>query len=384
MGVTGSSLACSTVVATSQDLRGVHTAVADGLLEPFGIAFTPDSHHLLVDSLFTPTYRPGATPPTSSPSGITEYSVVGSALSKDRSTPIQGSSLVGMAVSPNRKMLAAANNDGASIFSLPRIEQRKNAPRAWLLGTLVSGGQGGIETAFSPDSQYVFVSLENSGELAVFNLKKALKDGFKPSDLVGYVPLGLAPVGLAVAPNGRYLYATSEAASPQEPGDAGPSGREGTLSTIDLHRAEHDPARSVISTVWAGCSPVRVAASKSDVFVTARGSDELVEFSAADLVSRPEKALVGHVGVGEFPVGLALVDHGKDAIVADSNRINLATAHSDLAVVSTGGSGPLSLVGYVKAGAFPRDMSVSPDGKTLAVSNFDSGEIETVQLSPLP
>jgi DNA-binding beta-propeller fold protein YncE len=384
VNVTGSTLACSTGVAVSPDLPGVHTAFADGLLEPFGVAFAPDSRHLLVDSLFTPSAQPGSTPPMSSPSGITEYSVTGSALVKDRSTSSSASALVGMAVSPNGHVLAAANNNGASIFSLPRIDQTPSAPGAWLLGTFVSGGQGGIETAFSADSAYLFVSLENSSELAVFNLKRALKDGFKASDLVGYVPLGLAPVGLAVSPNGRYLYATSEAANMQEPGNSGPSGREGTLSTIDMDRAEQDPAHSVISTVWAGCSPVRVVASKSDVFVTARGSNELIEFSSAGLVSQPEKALVGRVEVGEFPVGLALVDGGKDVVVADSNRFNLPNARSDLAVVSNNGSEPLRLVGYVKAGAFPRDVSVSPNGRTLAVSNFGSGEIETVQLSTLP
>ena len=49
--------------------------------------------------------------------------------------------------------------------------------------------------------------------MAVFNLKKAESNGFGSSDLVGYVPLGVAPVGIAISPNGRYLYATSEAAT---------------------------------------------------------------------------------------------------------------------------------------------------------------------------
>jgi DNA-binding beta-propeller fold protein YncE len=212
--------------------------------------------------------------------------------------------------------------------------------------------------------------------MAVFNLKKAESNGFEPSDLIGYVPLGIAPVGMAISPNGRYLYATSEAVTP--------TGGEGTLSTIDLRRAEHDPSRSVISTVWAGCSPVRVVATRSDVYVTARGSDDLIAFSAADLVSNPTAAMIGQVPVGEAPVGLALVQQGKRIVVADSNRFSVGVAASNLAVVSTSNDGSLRLLGYVGAGGFPRDMAVSPNGKVLIVSDFDSGDVEEIGVSTLP
>ena len=103
----------------------------------------------------------------------------------------------------------------------------------------------------------MFVSLEDTDQLAVFNLKKAERSGFGSADLVGYVPTGVAPVGMAISPNGRYLYATSEASTQ--------TGTEGTLTTIDLRRADEQPSRSVVSTVWAGCSPVRVVATGSSV-----------------------------------------------------------------------------------------------------------------------
>jgi DNA-binding beta-propeller fold protein YncE len=181
---------------------------------------------------------------------------------------------------------------------------------------------------------------------------------------------------MAVSPNGRHLYATSEVATA--------TGTQGTLSTIDLRRAEEDPSRSVTSTVWAGCAPVRVVASKSSVYVTARGSDELLAFSAANLVANPGSALVGHIGVGESPVGLALVDHDERVIVADSNRFDVNDVNSTLAVVSAAGNGSLELLGYLTAGGFPRDMVVSPNGESLVVCDFDSGDIEDLDVSTLP
>jgi DNA-binding beta-propeller fold protein YncE len=118
-------------------------------------------------------------------------------------------SLVGMALTSDGRDLVAANESGASVFSVSRIEQPKSSPSSWLLGSLTSKGQGAIEAAFSPDGDYVFVTLESSDEMAVFSLKKAESHGFDHSDVIGYVPLSVAPVGMAISPNGRYLYATS-------------------------------------------------------------------------------------------------------------------------------------------------------------------------------
>lgn len=55
--------------------------------------------------------------------------------------------------------------------------------------------------AISPDDRYAFGSVEISDSLAVFDLQKALTGGFGPSDFVGTVPLGIAPVGL-ISPAG--------------------------------------------------------------------------------------------------------------------------------------------------------------------------------------
>jgi hypothetical protein len=112
----------------------------------------------------------------------------------------------------------------------------------------------------------------------VFNLADAVSHGFGSADYVGSIPLGQAAVGLAVSPSGRWLYATSEIAAPaQHPvgirspaaGPAYPASQAasagilpgeppGTLTLIDLHRAETNPARSVVATVDADCQPVRV------------------------------------------------------------------------------------------------------------------------------
>jgi DNA-binding beta-propeller fold protein YncE len=371
----GATVACSTASAPAPLLGDVETHFASGLLTPFGVAFGPDGIHAFVDSLINPSRSASGPTPMRDASGLSEYSVTASGLVSERVGSFADESLLGMAISPNGRDLVAASGSGASVFSVPRIERPNSPPSSWLLGSFSSRGQGAIEVAVSPDGHDVFVSLEDSNQLAVFNLQKAETDGFGSSDLVGYVPMGDAPVGMAISPNGRYLFATSEAAIG--------TGTEGTLTTIDLRRAETQPSRSVVSTVWAGCSPVRVVATSSSVYVTARESDELLEFSAADLTSQPASALIGQVEVGEAPVGLALANHDRTVVIADSNRFDANGASSNLAVVAAA-KASLRLVGYVPAGDFPRDMAISPNGTTIVLSDYGSGQVEEVDVGTLP
>jgi DNA-binding beta-propeller fold protein YncE len=351
---------CSTAEAPAPMLHDATTRFVSGPVAPFGVAVSRDNRHVVVADAH---------------GGLFLYSLTSSKLTAERSEHLGGQSPLGLALTPNGRYLIAANGGGALVFDMARIDA-DGSSSSWRGGTWRSSGQGAIEAAVAPGGHFVFVTLEDSDDLAVFNLQKALSHGFGPSDLVGTVPLDIAPVGMAVSPGGRYLYATSELKAPRQ--------TEGVLTTIDIGEATRSPRHAVVSTVAAGCSPVRVVATKSSVFVTARGSDAVLKFSAADLVTHPGAALEGEVRVGEAPVGLALVDHDRTLVVADSNRFRAHGARAGLAVVTGTSHGDLTLAGYLKSGSFPRDMAVSPDGKTLVVSNYGSGQVETVGVGHLP
>ena len=227
-------------------------------------------------------------------------------------------------------------------------------------------------------TEYAFVTLEDTGDMAVFDLAEALSRGFGPQDIVGTVPLGEAPVGMAVSPDGHWIYATSEGA----PGLRGAG--DGTLSVINLAKAETDPDHAVAATVIAGCSPVRVIAAPNGqtVWVTARGSNTLLGFSSSALIANPSRALVARVQVGEAPVGLAIVRNDTRIVVADSARFGGAMA--DLAVVDSAAAlaGRPSLLGTIPAGQFPREMAVH--GNTLLVTNYASDQLQAVDIDTLP
>jgi len=378
---------CSTATARGARLpaAGVKLSALPG--DPFGVAVTADGRWSFVSS-------PVGSNAGGSGGGISVFANSGAAVPKlVHSIPASG--VLGVALTHDGRYLLAANGTGAKVFSVWQAEQ--GGPHA-LLGVVTNRptsvhrllGGGAIEVAVSPGDWFAFVSLEDSGEIAVFNLRHALASGLRATGFVGDIPTGIAPVGMAVAPDGRWLYATSEIAGRLAAvgGGAPLRGAAGTLSVISMSKAETDPAHSVVATVTAGCSPVRVitSADGSVVWVTARESDSLLAFSAARLLTDPAQSLIARVEVGEAPVGLALVDGGQRIVVADSNRFGQNGASSNLAVVNVPAAlaGKPALAGYLPAGGFPRQMALEPDGRTLLVTNFTSQQLETVDVANLP
>ena len=127
------------------------------------------------------------------------------------------------------------------------------------------------------------------------------------------------------------------------------------------------------------------SADGSEVWVTARASDDLLCFSAARLASDPARALVAVVRVGEAPVGLAAVRGGSLIVVADSNRFDARGAIADLDVVNAAAalSGRRAVVGHIPSGLFPREMALLPNG-TLLVSDYASSQVEAVDVATIP
>ncbi|MGH8995336.1 MAG: YncE family protein [Acidimicrobiales bacterium] len=358
--------ACTTTAAPAPLLMKVQTDFVSTRTDgsPFGAAISPNSRFGIV------SYTGGP---------LVVYSLPNPQRAAPRIDSLGSYGFAGVTLSSDGRYLLAAVDDGALVLDATALETGNLGRDPGLLATLSTNGfNGAIEVAFSPGDRYAFVTLEARDELAVFNLRKALRTGGARS-LVGFVPLESAPVGIAVSPEGKDLYVTSEAASGTRT-----AGAHGTLTTVNIAKAERHPASSVVSTVWAGCSPVRVAASGANVYVTARGSDALLEFNAARLVSDPARALAHTVQVGEAPVGLAVTDAGQRVVVADSDRFNSPGASSNLAIVEVSADGGLVLRGYVRSGQFPRDLAASPDSRLVLVACFDSDRIETVDARSLP
>jgi DNA-binding beta-propeller fold protein YncE len=350
---------CVTSTAPTPPLSGARTEFGSVPGDPFGVAATTDGRWSFV-ALGT---------------SVGVFSDAAFLPKLVRTIPTPGTSS-GVALTPDGNyLLVADGGSGAIVLDVARAEQ---GTAGAIVATLSSpGGDGAVEVAVSADGRFAFVTLEKSEGVAVFDLAMAVARRGAGRVFVGKIPLREAPVGMALSPDGRWFYATSE----------GGAGRDGLVYVIDVERAETTPGRAVVSSVAAGCSPVRVIASTdgATVWVAARGSNELLAFSSDGLRRHPATALLAKVEVGFAPVGLALVDGGRYVVVADSNRFGTPNGRGDLRILDTTAllSGQAATATHVLAGGFPREMAVVANGAILLVTNYTSGQIEAVDVTGL-
>ena len=313
--------------------------------------------------------------------------------------PVAGSP-TGMVLTHDGKLLVVADGDYVVFMDAGRMTSGGADP---LLGYISDGNfPGSVYVNVSADDRLLFVSDESAEAITVIDLAKARAEGFKESAIVGRVPVGDAPIALTFSPDGRWLYTTSQIApeaykwpiecKPEgapDPSKAQARYPQGALIVVDVERARRDPANSVAAKVPAGCSPVRLAITPGGerAFVTARNSNALLGFDTSKFAEDPMHALVGTVPVGTSPVGVTVVNEGKLVLVTNSNRFSKdRTARQTLTVIDASkvSAGASAIMGSVPAGAFPREFGTSPDGRTLFVANYNTNELEVIDLARLP
>jgi DNA-binding beta-propeller fold protein YncE len=114
--------------------------------------------------------------------------------------PLPGHPL-GEALTHDGRYLLVANDSGAVVIRVTAAERRDGNALLGALRAPTRGQGGGLEVAISTDDRYAFVPREAADDLAVFNLQEALRGGFEARDVIGSVPLGVAPTGIALGPD---------------------------------------------------------------------------------------------------------------------------------------------------------------------------------------
>jgi DNA-binding beta-propeller fold protein YncE len=351
---------CTTSAATAGQLSGVRTTTTTLGGSPFGVAVTPDGTYSFVslgDSIAVLRNHDGslaATPGTPVPASGAQKT---------------------LAITGNGQYLLAAADSGAYVISVARAEAGDGSGA--VLGMLAGpAGNPSNEVLASADGKLAFITFQNHGDVAVFNLQQAIAGGFGHAGYLGLVQLGAGsqPQAMAESPNGHWLYVTGES-------------QQGRLYVIDLTKVATDPQRALTTSAAAGCAPARVIVSKNgaDVWVTDRDANTLVAFSAAKLLSDPPHSIIARVSVGQTPIGLSFVDGGQDILVADTNTHgaprpgNLALVSTQLALQRNGSA----LVGFLPSGTKPREVGMTRGG-VLQVTENGSGRLQAIEARSLP
>lgn len=319
-------------------------------------------------------------------------------LSIARTVSIQGNP-TGAVLTHDGKLLIVADGGYLAFIDATRLESGDGNP---VLGYIGNGSPVGfIYANVTPDDKYLFASAERAAGIIVIDLEQARADGFKGRGAVAKLDVGNAPISVTLSPDGRFLYTTSEAALPewnwpQTCRPENPNGRanapnhpQGAIIVFDLVHALRDSSHAAISRVPAGCNPVRLVLSPAgDVaYVSARDDNALLAFDARRLVSDTAHALLGRAEVGIAPVGIAVIDSGARVVVTSSNRFGGgASDHQPLTVVDSRRlrAGVPAVIGTIPAGAFPRELRLTADGRILFATNFASRTLEMIDLARAP
>lgn len=306
----------------------------------------------------------------------------------------------GMALTRDGAMLIVAAGDRVAFLDVRRMIGDSADP---LLGYQVdSTASGRVYANVTRDGRFAVIADEATRSVSVIDLGKARRSGFAASSTVGKIPTGTSPIALTISPDEKWMFVTSQLAPAElhwpakcrrqggaRQNDSSLVNPEGAIHVVDLERARIDPEHSIVANVPAGCNPVRLALSPDGTraYLTARGSNALIVFDVARLRSDPLHAEIARAQVGTAPVGVAVSSDGDRVIVTNSNRFGgAADERQTLTVIDAqkATKGEASIVGSVTAGAFPRELRVTGDGRSLILTNFGSGTIQVFDLGHLP
>ncbi|MGE5358554.1 MAG: hypothetical protein ACM3NQ_06005 [Bacteroidales bacterium] len=161
--------------------------------------------------------------------------------------------------------------------------------------------------------------------------------------------------GIAIAPNGRYIYAVHVL------GEA--------LTMLDVK------AGLVKATVNVGAEPYTCVVSPDgkSVYVSVWGGAKVLTFDAVTLERR------GEMAVGEHPNAMAFSKDGSRLFVACANTN--AVWVLDVAAQKAIEQISVALFPNVPPGATPNSVALAPDGRTLLVANADNNAVAVVNVS---
>ncbi|HUZ52901.1 MAG TPA: serine/threonine-protein kinase [Streptosporangiaceae bacterium] len=289
-------------------------------------------------------------------------------------------------LTPDGKYVLVAANNGIQVVDASGAESGASSINVGQLTVPgLSKDSRPIGVAVTPDGKFAFVSLQFANQVGVFDLANALSTHDWSSAYLGSLNVGTQPVGLTVSPDGQTLYATNFVQDSPVPGQ---------LSVIDVAKAttKGEQKSAIVTQVQAGCHPARVVLTGDGktAWVTSRQSNVVLGFSTSLLRTDPKKALRAKVQVGQWPIGIALVNNESLLVISDNDGNDTSptstSAAHNLAVVDPAAAlkGKPALLGYIPSGDTPRDVEVSPNGKFLYVIDRDGAQVQVVKLSTLP
>ncbi len=328
---------------------------------PFASASTPDGHWVFVSTV----------------TGIAVVDLSGATPALHQSLKLRQVA-AGIAVTADGTTIVAGTSGGMVLLDAHAAEQGPPGVDPIEIPTPAA-----IDVAVTPDGHTGFGLSETDSTVTVVDLDQA-RQGHAAAALKGTIPVGNTPAGMTLTPDGRDLLVAAQYTT--EADRVTPSVPAGRLFVIDVATARADPARAVIASAAAGCTPVRVVVDDRGMsWVTARGSNAVVAIDTATVMDNADLSRHAVVAVGPAPVGVAAISAHR-LVVANSDRFSQNDAPGSLTVIDTDAAlaGRPSTLTTLPAGRFPRGVTTSSDQRHIIVTNYDDGTVAIIRTDTIP
>ena len=167
----------------------------------------------------------------------------------------------------------------------------------------------------------------------------------------GLVAVGISPDGVAITPNGQYVYVADS--------NGGVGGNIVSVTSISNH--------STFKNISVGSGPWGVAITPNGqyVYVANNGGNTV------SVISTSSNSVVATIPVGTNPKGVAITPNGQYAYVTNSGD-GTGTTVSIISTVSN------SVIATITVGTAPHGVAITPNGQYVYVTNIGGNSVSVI------
>jgi YVTN family beta-propeller protein len=214
--------------------------------------------------------------------------------------------------------------------------------------TTVPVGAAPIGVAVAPGGRHAYVAQHGSNTVAVISTNTFA--------VLAQIPVGSKPMGVALSPDGSRLYVTNfGTAAASGPGSLWVNG---SVSVIDTQ------SRTQLASVTAGANPSGIAVSPDGgrIFVANAGS------ASVSVISAATNTVASTINVESNPVGVATSPDGQSVYVGNSGSASLSVINANT----------LTVAATIRVGGYPAGVAVSDNSSRILVANSFDNSISVV------
>ncbi len=160
------------------------------------------------------------------------------------------------------------------------------------------------------------------------------------------ISVGDHPFGVAVTPNGSYVYVTNF--------------NDNTVSVIQTSD------KTVIATISVGEGPRYLAVTPNGSYVYVANSNA----ETLSVIQTSDKTVADTISVADYPLGVAVAPNGSDVYVTNSQA-------DTVSVIRTSDK---TVTGTISVGDHPFGIAVAPSGSYVYVANYYGDTVKVIEL----